>query len=88
MRYKYRNLNGDFLMAMSIRLPKDVETRLTALATRTGRSKTFYATEAITEHLEDLEDLYLAEQRLVDVRAGKSDTVSLDELMTRYGLAG
>lgn len=75
-------------MAMSIRLPKDVETRLTALATRTGRSKTFYATEAITEHLEDLEDLYLAEQRLVDVRAGKSDTVSLDELMTRYGLAG
>ena len=75
-------------MAMSIRLPRDVESRLTALATRTGRSKTFYATEAITEHLEDLEDLYLAEQRLVDVRAGTSDTVSLDELMTRYGLAG
>ena len=75
-------------MPLSIRLPSDVESRLSALAMRTGRSKTFYATEAITEHLEHLEDLYLAEQRLVELRAGKSDTVSLDELMARYGLAG
>jgi RHH-type rel operon transcriptional repressor/antitoxin RelB len=84
----YRNMIGDVLMAISIRLPSEIESRLSALAQRTGRSKTFYATEAITEHLEDLEDLYLAEQRLVELRAGKSDTVSLDELMTRYGLAG
>ena len=83
----YRNLSGDFLMAISIRLPSEIESRLSALAMRTGRSKTFYVTEAITEHLEDLEDFYLAEQRLVDLRAGKSDTVSLDELMARYGLA-
>jgi RHH-type rel operon transcriptional repressor/antitoxin RelB len=44
-------------MPLSTRLPSDVESRLSALALRTGRSKTFYATEAITEHLEDLEDL-------------------------------
>ena len=42
--------------------------------------------EAIQEHLDDLEDLYLAEQRLIDLRAGKSRTVSLDEVMKRYGL--
>lgn len=75
-------------MPLSIRLPSDIENRLNALATRTGRSKTFYATEAIIEHLEDLEDLYLAEQRLIDVRAGNSDTAPLDDLMARYGLAG
>lgn len=75
-------------MPLSIRLPKDVETRLNVLAARTGRSKTFYATAAITEHLADLEDLYLAEQRLIDLRAGNSDTVPLDDLMLRYGLAG
>ncbi|MEJ2631871.1 MAG: TraY domain-containing protein [Acidihalobacter sp.] len=75
-------------MPISIRLPSDVETRLNELAARTGRSKTFYATEAIVDHIDDLEDLYLAEQRLVDLRAGKSDTVSLDELMARYGLDG
>ncbi len=28
---------------------------------RTGRTKTFYVREAILEHLEDLEDRYLAE---------------------------
>ncbi len=73
-------------MPISIRLPDDIEDRLNALATRTGRSKTFYVTEAIVDHIDDLEDLYLAEQRLLDLRAGKSDTVSLDELMKRYGL--
>lgn len=44
--------------------------------------------EAVQEHLDDLEDLYLAEQRLIDLRAGKSETVPLDELMRRYGVDG
>jgi RHH-type rel operon transcriptional repressor/antitoxin RelB len=71
---------------LAIRLPAEIETRLDALAKATGRTKTFYAREAILEHLDDLEDLYLAEQRLTDIRAGKTQTVPLDELMKRYGL--
>jgi uncharacterized protein (DUF4415 family) len=35
-----------------------------------------------------LEDLYLAEQRLVDIRSGKTQTVPLEEVMKRYGLEG
>ncbi|HHW65523.1 MAG TPA: ribbon-helix-helix protein, CopG family, partial [Rhodocyclaceae bacterium] len=50
--------------AVSIRLPDDVSQRLQNLAQMTGRSKTYYMVEAIREHLDDLEDLYLAEQRL------------------------
>ena len=73
-------------MPISIRLPEEIEHRLNELAARTGRSKTFYATEAILEHLDDLEDLYLAEQRLVDIRTGRSQAVSLEEVMRRYGL--
>jgi RHH-type rel operon transcriptional repressor/antitoxin RelB len=73
-------------MAISIRLPSEVENRLKDLAALTGRSKTFYVTEAILEHLDDLEDLYLAEKRLIDIRAGRTQTVSLDEVMKRYGL--
>ena len=42
--------------------------------------------EAIRDHLDDLEDLYLAEQRLLDARAGKSDAVPLASVMQRYGL--
>lgn len=74
-------------MAISIRLPADVEARLKNLAAVTGRSKTFYVTEAIREHLDDLEDLYLAEQRLIDIRAGRSKTHTLEEVERSLGLA-
>ncbi len=72
---------------LAIRLPSDLEDRLEALAKATGRTKTFYAREAIMAHLDDLEDLYLAEQRLLDSRAGRSESVPLEEMMKRYGLA-
>lgn len=73
-------------MALSIRLPSDLETRLKNLAARTGRTKSYYITEAIREHLDDLEDLYLAEQRLADIRSGKTRTVRIEEVMKRYGV--
>ena len=44
---------------LAIRLQPELEARLTALAKKTGRTKTFYAREAIKEYLEDLEDYYL-----------------------------
>ena len=56
---------------LAIRLPEEIENRLNALAKETGRTKSFYVREAILEHLDNLEDLYLAEQRLADIRAGK-----------------
>lgn len=74
------------VMPISIRLPEEIEHRLNELAARTGRSKTFYATEAIQEHLDDLEDLYLAEQALIEVRAGRSETIPLEEVMRQYGM--
>jgi RHH-type rel operon transcriptional repressor/antitoxin RelB len=49
---------------LAIRLDPEIEGRLERLAKRTGRTKTFYAREAILEHLEDLEDVYLASKRL------------------------
>ncbi len=49
---------------LALRLPPEIEKRLDELARKTGRTKSFYAREAILEHLDDLEDLYLAEQRI------------------------
>ena len=49
---------------LSIRLKPALERRLTRLANKTGRTKTFYATGLIEENLQDLEDRYLAEARL------------------------
>jgi RHH-type rel operon transcriptional repressor/antitoxin RelB len=71
---------------LAIRLPADIESRLDALAAATGRTKTFYAREAILEHLDDLEDLYLAERALKEIRAGRVKTTPLADVMREYGL--
>lgn len=73
-------------MAISIRLPVEVETRLNNLAALTVRSKTCYVTQAICEYLDDLEDLYLAERELEEIRAGRSTTTPLADVMKRYGM--
>ena len=71
---------------LAIRLPDSIEKRLGRLARRTGRTKTYYAREAILQHLEELEDIYLAEKRLEAVRSGRSRTIPLEKVMRRYGL--
>jgi RHH-type rel operon transcriptional repressor/antitoxin RelB len=72
---------------LAIRLPEEIELRLSALANKTGRTKTFYAREAILEHINDLEDLYLAEQRSDKIKSGKTKTIKLSQLERELGLA-
>jgi RHH-type transcriptional regulator, rel operon repressor / antitoxin RelB len=72
---------------LAIQLPDDIEQRLEALAKATGRRKESYLQEAIIEYLGDLEDFYLAEQRLADIRAGRAGTVPMAEVERDLGLA-
>jgi RHH-type rel operon transcriptional repressor/antitoxin RelB len=72
---------------LPIRLPPEIEERLEKLAKRTGRSKTFYAREAILRHLEDLEDYYLAERRARAVATGKELTIPLEQVMREHDMA-
>jgi RHH-type transcriptional regulator, rel operon repressor / antitoxin RelB len=67
---------------LALRLPPEIEKRLAALAKKTGRTKSFYAREAILSHLEDLEDGYLALKALEE----GGPRVSLDELKKKYGM--
>ncbi len=71
---------------LAIRLPPSIEKRLERLARRTGRTKTFYVREALMEHLEDIEDMYLAEGALERIRSGEERTIPLKDLMKRHGL--
>jgi len=71
---------------LALRLPKEIERRLEALAKRTGRSKSFYAREAILEHLEGLEAAYLSDEILKRVKTGQEQTYTLDELERELGL--
>ncbi len=73
-------------MTYSIRLPHEIENRLEKLSLQTWRSKSFYVKEAILEHLDDIEDVYLAEKRLEDIRAGRTQTIPLQKVMKKYGM--
>jgi RHH-type rel operon transcriptional repressor/antitoxin RelB len=72
---------------LAIRLPAEIEERLDKLARKTGRTKTYYARAAILEYLDDLEDVHLAEKRYASLLAGKSRTLSLEEVERALGLA-
>ena len=68
---------------LAIRLTPDIEARLDRLTQETGRTKTVLAREAILEHLDDLEDFYLAEARARKNRK----TIPLTDVERELGLA-
>lgn len=74
-------------MATSVRLAPEIELRLDRLAASTGRTKAYYLREIIERGIEDMEDVYLAQKVLEDVRAGRETTSSLEEVEKRLGLA-
>jgi len=69
---------------ITIRLPSEIERRLVQLSRRTGRTKAHYVREAVISYIDDLEDFYLAEERMQ--RFDQAKTVPLDELVKKYGL--
>jgi RHH-type rel operon transcriptional repressor/antitoxin RelB len=71
---------------LAIRLPSSIEKRLERLSRRTGRTKTFYVREALLEHLEEIEDMYLAEDALERIRNSEERTIPLKDAMKRHGL--
>lgn len=71
---------------LAIRLPAEIEQRLADMAKKTGRTKTFYAREAILNYLEDLEDSYIAEKAWKKFKASGEKTIPLADVMKKYGL--
>jgi RHH-type rel operon transcriptional repressor/antitoxin RelB len=71
---------------LAIRLPQAIEKRLEKLARCTGRSKSFYVREAILLHIEDLEDIYLAERTLQRIRDGEERVIPLEDILNRRGM--
>jgi len=69
---------------LGVRLEPELEARLERLAKKTGRSKSYYAKEAIRQFLEDREDYLLG----LAVLERDEPTIPLDELERRLGLAG
>lgn len=68
------------MTSFSLQLPDEVAERLKDLANRTGRTETYFATEAICQYIQDLEDLYVSEKRMGEVDSGVVKPMSLDDL--------
>ena len=69
----------------AVRLPDETYARLKALSARTGRTATFYIREAVEEHLRSMEELYAAEQAMIEHRRSGEQSLSLDELDAQIG---
>jgi len=67
---------------LGIRLEPELEEKLESLAKETGRTKSYYAREAIRQFLEDRED-YLKGIAAIERR---EPTITLDELERQLGL--
>lgn len=67
---------------LALRLPPEIEQRLSELARRTGRTKSYYAKLAIEEFLQDQEDYLLAMSRLEKNLPG----IPIEEVEQRLGL--
>lgn len=67
---------------LGVRLEPELEARLERLAKKTGRTKSFYAKEAIRKYVEEREDYLLAEE----VSGRNEKTFSLEEVRRELGL--
>ena len=71
----------------ALRIPEDLAARYSRLAESTGRTKTYYMVEALSESIDRLEYEYGILKKVEDFRAGRLETVTLDELEESLGLA-
>jgi len=71
-------------MATSMRLPEEIENRLHKLAIKTGRTKSFYIREALIEHISNLEDIYLAEERVRKHIESNKIAIPLKDIMDYF----
>ena len=71
---------------LALELPPELEARLEELAALTVRSKADIVREALIEHIDDIEDLAVARQRLIESRARREKFIPVEQLIERYGM--
>lgn len=72
---------------LGVRLPEELDRRLSLLAEKTHRSKSFYVKEALQAYLDDYEKILEVVSEYEDqVRKGTLKTYSLEEVMKRADL--
>lgn len=62
------------------------KTRVERLAKLTKRPASFFYNYLLEEYLDDIEDIFLAEDIIKRIRSGKEKTYSLEEVKSELGL--
>ncbi len=73
-------------MALSVRIPAELEKRLSDLSKKTHRSKSSFVCEALREYLEDQEDYYEALAIKERMKKNNEKSYSLEEVMKILGI--
>ena len=70
----------------TFRTKAELKRRIDFLAKATHRPTSFYYNLLLEDYLDDIEDIYLSEQVLTEIRSGKQRTYSADEVFAEAGL--
>lgn len=65
---------------INFRVDDETARRLQHLSARTGRSKSFYALEALTQYLDDNEDYLLAKDALEDFTQSDDEAIDIADV--------
>ena len=71
----------------TIRLPEQLNFRLSRLAQTTKRTKSYFIREALERVIEDMEDAYLAETEYEEFLKSGEQPISIEEMEKKLGLA-
>lgn len=72
---------------VSVRLPKEMKSRLDALASTTGRSTAFYVKVALEDRLDELEWAYGLATNAEELRAGRRPARRIEALIEELGFS-
>ena len=70
----------------TFRLSPELKERVDNLAKKTHRSSSYYYSQLVADHIDELEDVYDCLAIIEDVKKGKEKTVSLEKVMADFGL--
>lgn len=70
----------------TFRTSSEFKKRIDNLAKETKRSAGFFYNLLLEEHLDELEDIYLGQKTLEEIKSGKMKTYSADEVYKELGL--
>lgn len=70
----------------TFRINPELKARVDNLARKTNRSSSYFYNQLVSDHIDELEEIYECLSIVEDVKRGKEKTVPLEKILSDYGL--